>query len=343
MTKDSAKEKWEYREHTRVKHILLEKYLAAWIPILGKCNPIICYFDCFSGRGEYEDGTLGSPLIALKIADNYANHFGKLLCFFIEKDKDNFQNLEQVIEREKKNIKNLDKIEIITENSEFANVSNEIFSNLERRKNSLAPSFFFIDPFGFSGIPFATVKKILENPKTEVFFTFMIRDIGRFLEHEQLNDIFTELFGTKYWESLIKMPNREKALIELYRKQLHEDANVKYSQSFRVSETQRLKTLYYLIHATNHFKGHLIMKSIMCNQSVNGSFSYLGPDDVPERSQTRLFNIQDITQLKEYLLKKFKGETVTYEEIQEKVCHPWHEEPPYIDKHFRKALKELEC
>jgi len=29
MTKDSAPEKWEYKEHTKVKHILLEKYLAA--------------------------------------------------------------------------------------------------------------------------------------------------------------------------------------------------------------------------------------------------------------------------------------------------------------------------
>src|SRR4030043_186638 len=36
---------WEYKEHTKVKHILLEKYLAAWIPILGKYNQKICYFD----------------------------------------------------------------------------------------------------------------------------------------------------------------------------------------------------------------------------------------------------------------------------------------------------------
>lgn len=29
MLKDSAPEKWEYRKHTKVKHILLEKYLSA--------------------------------------------------------------------------------------------------------------------------------------------------------------------------------------------------------------------------------------------------------------------------------------------------------------------------
>lgn len=52
MLKDSAPEKWEYKEHTRVKHILLTKYLSAWIPILGKWNQRICYFDGFAGRGE---------------------------------------------------------------------------------------------------------------------------------------------------------------------------------------------------------------------------------------------------------------------------------------------------
>ena len=112
MVKDSAPEKWEYREHTRVKHILLEKYLAAWIPILGSWNQKICYFDGFAGKGEYLDGTIGSPIVALKVADRKANYFGKLSCIFIEKDGDYYRNLEEVLEREKSNIKNWEKIEI---------------------------------------------------------------------------------------------------------------------------------------------------------------------------------------------------------------------------------------
>jgi len=342
MIRDSAPEKWEYREHTRVKHILLGKYLAAWIPILGKWNPKICYFDGFAGRGEYLDGTLGSPIIALKVADKAANYFGKLLCILIEKEEDNYKNLEAVLQREKSNIKNWNKIEIIKENDEFSNVIEGIFNHLEKEKSVLIPSFFFVDPFGFSGIPFEVVKKILSNSKTEVFFTFMVRDIARFIEHPQLRDTFNVLFGIEEWKEAIQQSSREKALIELYRKQLHETAGVKYSLCFRVSESEKLKTLYYLIHATNNFKGHSIMKSIMFNQSAHGSFAYLGPKDIPERAQTRLFDIHDIEQLKKYLLEKFKGETITYDEIQEKVCHPWYSEPPFIDKHFRQALKELE-
>ena len=347
MIKDSAPEKWIYKEHTRVKHILLEKYLDAWIPILGRWNPKICYFDGFAGRGDYRDEktgkiiSIGSPIIALKVADRQANYFDKILFVLIEKDEDNFKNLKEVLEREKVNINNLKKIEIIMENFEFSDSCEEIFDNLEQKECILIPSFFFIDPFGFSGIPFRIIKKILTNPKTEVFFNFMARDIGRFLELPQVENIFMELFNTDEWRNLLELPNRDQALTELYRKQLHQDAEVKYSLQFRVSESERLKTLYYLVHATNNLKGHNIMKGIMFNQSVHGSFAYLGPNDLSERSQIRLFNVNDTDELKVYLVERFKGETLTFDEILEKICIPWYDEPPYIERHHREALKTL--
>ncbi|MGB2828032.1 MAG: three-Cys-motif partner protein TcmP, partial [Dehalococcoidales bacterium] len=104
--KDSALDKWEYKEHTRVKHILLSKYLKVWITALGKYNEKICYFDGFAGRGEYTDGTLGSPLRALKLADELSEYFKKLICYFVEKDTDNFNNLTEILERERPNSRN---------------------------------------------------------------------------------------------------------------------------------------------------------------------------------------------------------------------------------------------
>ncbi len=340
MVKNSASEKWEYEEHTRVKHVLLEKYLVAWITILGKWNQKICYFDGFAGKGEYIDRTPGSPIRALRAADKLAKYYDKMLFWFIEKDRGNFANLENVLKREEPSIKNLNKMEIIPMNNEFARVIEEIFTYLEEKKHILSPSFFFVDPLGFSGIPFEIIKKILSNPKTEVFFTFMIRDINRFIKLPRLRKTFTILFGTDEWKEIIKLPNREKALIELYRRQLHEVANIKYSIQFRVCENTRLKTLYYLIHANNNFTGHSIMKDVMFKQSA--VFAYLGPKYTFEQTQMRLFDINDIGQLKKYLLEKFKYETLIYNEVQERACHPWNEEPPYIDKHYRQALKELE-
>ena len=247
--RDSAPEKWEYKEHTKVKHILLKKYLGAWLLILGKYNPKICYFDGFAGRGEYADGTFGSPLIALKVADELHQYFEKLICIFVEKDINNFENLVQILEGEKSNIEHLQKIEIKKENDEFAAVINRIFKYLENHDSLLVPSFFFIGPFGFSGIPFKIVKRILSNPKTEIFFTFMVRDISRFISHNKLNGLFTDLFGNDKWKDILNLNRRspEIELINLYRENLHIEAGVNYSWAFRVCTSEKVQTLYYLI------------------------------------------------------------------------------------------------
>jgi len=144
---------WPIEPHTQAKHEVLRYYLGAWFPILATAHRRLLYIDGFAGRGEYIDKTLGSPLIALQVADRLSGYFGKLICYFIEKDKDNFENLQEVLEREKSNIKNWQKIEVVKENDEFANVIEGIFNSLEEGR-ILIPSFFFVDPFGFSGIPF---------------------------------------------------------------------------------------------------------------------------------------------------------------------------------------------
>jgi len=343
--KDSVPEKWEYKEHTKVKHILLSKYLKVWITALGKYNPRICYFDGFAGRGEYADGTLGSPLRGLKLADEMSGYFTKLICYFVEKDRENFDNLVELLEREKPTITNWGrKIVVRTENDEFANIVERIFNEM-KEGYTIIPSFFFVDPFGFSGIPFQVITRILANPKTEVFFTFMARDIARFIQLPELEDTVNSLFGTDRWKAVsrsLRGREREIALINLYREQLHEVAKVKYSWPFRVCTSEKVQTLYYLLHVANNYKGHSIMKDIMFNQSALGSFEYLGPQDITARSQMRLFDINSTEELKKYLLERFTGRTITYDRIKEEICTPWYSEPPYINRHYNQALKALE-
>lgn len=172
----------------------------------------------------------------------------------------------------------------------------------------------------------------------------MVRDIARFIQLPELKDLFNKLFGTDKWKTILNssVKKPEIALINLYREQLHDIAGVKYSWPFKVYTSEKIQTLYYLLHVTNNFKGHSIMKTTMFNQSAEGNFAYLGPQDITARTQMRIFDIHSIQDLKKYLIERFKGKNFEYEEIQEQVCIPWYEEPPYIDKHYRKALKELE-
>ena len=343
LLRDSAPEKWQYYEHTRAKHIVLEKYLTAWIRILGGVNPRICFFDCFAGRGEYTRGQPGSPLVALRVADREASRFGRLTCFFIDNDPDNFKNLSEVLAREEPRLRNRSKIRIKKENAEFAKVVGSLFEFLEKEGCVLVPSFFFIDPFGFSDVPFSVVQKIMANPRTEVFFTFMVRDIRRFLTRSPLEATFSDLFATDKWKDIVSSSSRpELALIDLYRRQLHEAAGVKFSWCFRVCTDVSIQTLYYLIHATNNVLGHTIMKGIMFKQSQAGNFEYLGPREIQAGLQLRLFDIQDIGELRLHLLERFSGRAISYDKIQEEICVPWDTEPPYVDQHYRKALKQLE-
>lgn len=336
MLRDSDLEKWVYREHTRVKHVLLEKYLRAWIPVLGKWHKRICYFDGFAGRGEYVDGTLGSPLIAMKVAEDLHRFFGEFICVNIEKDPCNYANLEDVIKREKRKYPHA---EIINIHGEFASVVSDIIREVQAR---LVPSFFLIDPFGFSGVPFEIVKDILSIPRTEVFFTFMYREIARFLKSDRIEVLLDELFGTRKWREIaqrgLRKEEREHALRSLYIQQLRKEAGVRYPYPFRVCTTEKVQTLYYLIHATNNFKGHFIMKGIMYNQGAKCAFAYLGPDDFAAQHQVPLFDPDSIPDLKTHLLSRFAGRSLTYEEVEEES----YMETPHIDKHYRRALKELE-
>ena len=347
--KDSDPDKWLYKQHTRVKHEILSKYLRPWIIILGKHHRRICYFDTFAGRGSYKDKeetVPGSPIIALRVADRLLEeckhtsrppYFDEFVCFLIEKDRRNFQSLELVMEAERAKLKNVDACKVRLINDEFAPVVDRILENL---RGDIAPSFFFIDPFGFTGVPFDLVKKVLSMKRTEVFFTFMTSFIDRFIKLPNLEDRLNELFGNDEWRDLLRIDDlhdRDQALRDLYIKCLKDNGEAKYARDFRVCMDEKYQTLYYLIHATNDFKGLKIMKEIMHNQGPKGMFAYLGPRDVYYRSQLTLFE-QDIGSLKQYLLRRFAGWTIRFMHIIEES----YEDTPVIEPEYRKALKELE-
>lgn len=201
---DSDIKKWEYSEHAKVKHLLLTKYLPTWITILGSFSGRICYFDGFAGRGEYTDGSPGSPILALDAMEEVRNNTSvknfEYNCFFIENNKDNYGNLNEVVNRLKSNYPSVNHIECIY--SDFDTKINEILDYLEEKNKMLAPSFFFIDPFGFTGVNFNTIKRILSQPKTEIFFNFMVRDVNRFLslpnQEENMNTLLEMINGKNY-------------------------------------------------------------------------------------------------------------------------------------------------
>jgi len=258
-----------------------------------------------------------------------------ITCSFIEKNKNNFENLKKEINNEtENNPEKYEGIKIIPINDEFANVASVI---IEKVGGRLAPSFFFIDPFGFSGVPFHIMKDILSIARTEVFLTFMVRDVNRFLKSSKHWISIEELYGIDNVQEVIdstysNLP-REQALLKLYRDRLHKDAGVKYTFPFLVCADKRLQTTYYLIHATNHPLGCKLMKGIMYRTGTEGRFGYLGPAE----GQVRL-DSYDKSSFKDFLLNRFGGRTLSFKEV----IYETLMETCFVEKDYRDILKDLE-
>jgi three-Cys-motif partner protein len=339
---DSANEKWVRKEHTAVKHEILKKYLTPWTQILASGFDRIHYFDGFAGRGRYEDGEPGSPVLAMRAADKNAQDLDEFLCTFVELNDENFEDLESVIEDEKQDC--TEKISIITENAKFENVVDEIIEELNG--NEIVPSFFFVDPFGYEGMPFEAVADIinLREEGVEVFLTYMVRDIRRFLTSEDHEDSITRILGTDEWKQYKNSENKEEEVLKLYERQLRREADVDYVWPFEMKMPKRSETVYYLIHATNHFKGFKIMKDIMYNTGAEDRFAYLGPDHYAyEDEQTSLFDISDtsdsrVDDLAEFLFEQLEGKEMSFFDVMKQT----YEETDLIEKHYREAIYYLE-
>ncbi|WP_436343761.1 three-Cys-motif partner protein TcmP [Natronorubrum sp. FCH18a] len=343
---DSDPDKWHMKEHTEVKHRILRKYLTTWTRIVSSGNPEIHYFDGFAGRARYEDGEPGSPLLALDVANRSADLFDIFHCTYNDYSDENYQILKEEVKDKKNSCENNTQIDEVIFNEEFEDIAIPV---LDSEKYSGLPSMVFIDPFGYSGTPFNVISKImnLQSSGNEVFFNFMVDTIRRFLDDESKEETITRAFGSSDWKSIRKYTDREKQeeeILKLYVSQLKEEAGVKYVFPFQMKHPDKNVTVYYLIHATNHFKGFKAMKDVMFNEGADDNFAYLGSDHYGyEDEQTNLFEVtasEDlrIKELRERLLSRYNGDTVSFNDILKFA----YLNTDLIDTHCRKALTTLE-
>ncbi len=230
---------WQLEPHTRAKHEILRRYLEAWAAILSLGNfPTIAYVDGFAGPGTYQSGDDGSPIIAIKAALQHAARIPKtttLLFLFIEKDEERAEHLEQLVTG--MGLPPNFHVHVASGQTFEEGFRARLLDFYEKKSRSLPPTFAFIDPFGWKGVPFHLVKKILSNPSCEVLINFMFEEINRFINHPDQGKTFDELFGTDRWrqmEKIVKPMERRQFLHDLYLTQLRGIAGAKYVRSFEM-------------------------------------------------------------------------------------------------------------
>lgn len=318
---------WNYEGQTKMKHEVLEEYIDKWIKILG-CYHKLNYFDCFGGCGAYKDNDkvyYGSPIrVAKAVQKNQQNLYRKVNIVIIEKEEENIENLKKVFEYNQITIKPY------FIQGDFDEEINKIF---DATNGNLAPTFFFIDPFGFK-INYDTLKRIMTVPKSEIFLNFMYTRINEFLGAEKIEKTIDKLFGCDDWKKIIneRSNNREQDIVSLYRRQLKRIS--KFVYYYRISFPNRDRTYYYLFHLTNHQKGCVVMKSSFAKYNY-GKVEYMGP----KHGYLSLFDQEDIKlyEIKQYLLNKYSNTKISFYDIIEENI----DEVPYLESDIRSALKEL--
>lgn len=324
---------WQIEPHTTAKHKILRKYLDAWFPILGAYNKRLVYLDGFSGPGRYTGNEPGSPIVALESALTHrAKLTSELVFLFIEERMDRAECLDGEIAK----LQCPDHFKITVERGSFADKTGRILDELDSAGNQLAPTFALIDPFGFSGIPYALIQRLLAKGKCEVLITFMVDSINRWLTHpdENIRAHIVETFGTDEAIEVAKeIGDRVTALKNLYHRQLNKAA--RFVRYFELRDRDD-RVVYYLFFASNNSTGHLKMKEAMWKVDPLGAFTF---SDSTDPNQQILFANPSMAALAPNLASKFRGAgQIPVSTVEMHV----QEDTGYLRKHMREALDQLE-
>jgi three-Cys-motif partner protein len=267
---------WDMDDHTLGKHLVLKEYLDGWFPILGNNNPRIVFIDGFAGPGEYRGGESGSPVIALDSVERHKRSGNlkhtEVVCIFIEDRNDRAEHLRSLLDARS----NAQGIVASVLDGAFTDHVSEMLDFIDAQGRRLAPAFVMIDPIGVKGISMALIERIMANPKSECFISFMYEPIRRFHAQSEFEPHLTELFGTESWKQCLKMPEsgrKKRFLHELFQNSL-KSRGVKYVVPFELWRGQR--HIYTLYFATNHEKGCDLMKQSIWKVVPDGSFEFRG-------------------------------------------------------------------
>lgn len=307
---------WPLDPHTKAKHVILRKYLNAWLPKLTRWNGRVVVCDGFAGPGRYSQGEEGSPLIALKafLEHSYqAQMNAEITYLFVEADKKRCESLNSVLAE----LQVPKSVSINIYNEECERAFNRFLDYLDEQKSSLAPTFAFIDPFGLQ-VPLNMITRLMAHPKCEVLITFMISALHRFISTPEFEGPTDRLYGCKTWRKALDMSGeaRETFLRTLYQQQLEGVVGAKYVRFFTMKDTKD-KAIYDLFFATNHPSGIDAMKEAMWKVDQSGAFSF---SDATDPNQVTLFSSDpDYEQLVGILGAKFKGATVPWPLVEEAI------------------------
>lgn len=338
MAKDNTNFFKQKNSWSLIKDKLLGYYLVPYFQKVLMTGKPIFYVDCFAGKGKFEDGNLGSPLIALQIREDCLRRtkrrekVGAIKTCFIDLNyaKELNENILSVHPTYDKPIVLSGKYE------------EEIERCLQDKHDNNV--FLYIDPYGIKALDFTLFDKfqtygfstfeMLINFNSFGFFRDACRvmnvdyqnddalsDLEDLVEYEptvvstskQSEDLLTRIAGGDYWKYIvldyrnnkINGYQAEKRLSVEYKQRLKQRYKYVLDMPIRLKEGQRPK--YRMIHVCDHEDGCFLMAQNMQKQKEELFIS------IQKSGQLSLFDM-----IPNYT-SSVEGELLTKEEIKQKI------------------------
>jgi three-Cys-motif partner protein len=227
-------------------------------------------------------------------------------------------------------------VTVHVENKNFTDLANEILQQVGTR--GLAPTFAFLDPFGYRDVPMGLISKLLASPKSELFIYFDFNSATRFSTAGNVDGHFEALFGTDEFKKAPAAgdPNRQQFLHDLYQRQLSKLCDFPYVQSFEIVNSTG-KTGHYLFFCTRSMLGLDRMKSVMWKLAPLGNYRFT---DILAGQDVLFMEDVNVEPLKAALTQHFAGSTILIRAIEEYVMT----RTPYVKSHIRtRTLKPMQA
>lgn len=324
---------WELDPQTKGKHLVLRSYLDAWLPIMGTYNGRILFIDGFAGPGEYRGGEDGSPIIALRALCEHSSRQrigAEVGYIFIEKEEDRATHLAALVDSWRPSLPSGCWANVL--NGVFDDTMTQALDDLDAQEKHLAPAFVMVDPFGVSGTPMSVIRRVLRNAKSEVYISFMYKDMNRFKDTPEFAPHLDGLFGCREWRQGSKIEDssqRKHFFYSLYEQQLR-SAGARQVLHFELYEGRRL--VYAIFFGTQSITGCDRMKQAIWGVAPWGDFAFRG---TCSPQLTLGLATPDLNPLKLALQQEFCGKNwVTIENISEFVSS---DRTDYHKGHIRKA------
>ncbi len=217
------------RKHTEIKHSIFSRILKASLSIANRItykNKIYTCIDLYAGRGTFDDGAEGSPILAFKaIKDHLSleknkNVFEEIRLVATEKNQHNAENLKNALIELNNKADLQQKVKIFVGENPWESYNDELKGLLQKSQWG----FIFADPFS-TELKLGNLKEFI---KTNIHF----------------KDILL-LINVNAFERILGLPNSNLIIADYF------DVDVDLINDLRVQQDiKNIEIIQYLIHKT---------------------------------------------------------------------------------------------